>query len=524
MQGCLDRRTFLLRGGQLAGTAAVLGGAGGLLTGCAGAGDEASADGTLRIGIGSEPENLDPHRIRAGTDTYFTTNLFETLLQRAPDGRQVPGLATGYQLSEDGRTVTFQLREGVRFHHGTEMTAADVKFSFERYVDPELGGVFAYLLDPLDRVEVIDDYTVAVHLKHFDGSFVPGGGIAAIVPKDYVEEVGDEGFGQKPVGTGPLRFVDREIRQSFTLERFDGYWGRGPGYRRMEFRILSDANSRVAAVRSGAVDLISQVPPQNLGQLRSEGSLKLVSGYAAENVFVKFGLTDPDAPWADADVRRALDFAIDKQAIIDKVLGGLGVTYSGVAPLSSGIDRVDYEQRPYDPEQARRLLSSAGYADGFDIEVVAPVNGRLPSSEQVFQAVAGYWEDVGVRTRVRIVEYSQWIDYIRAEDPPIQAAMGLHGDQTTYDPQLRLEAQLGCDAPYSHVCDERLRSLIEDVVTTVDADARERAYVDAFRYVQEQALEIPIYSSKLAFAMAKGVCWKPTYGSPFTDMQYAAPC
>ncbi|WP_219415343.1 ABC transporter substrate-binding protein [Pseudonocardia nigra] len=498
-----------------------------LLTVACGGGGGGTSGGTevLTVGIGSEPENLDPHATRAGTDAYFTSNVFETLLERDVEGKQQPALATDYTISEDGTIITFTLRQGVTFHNGEAMTADDVKYSFERFVDPELGNTFAYLLDQLDRVDVIDDYTVAVHLKQFDGSFIPGGGFAAIVPKDYIEQNGDEYFAQNPVGTGALRFVERRIRDSFTLERFDGYWGeQKAAYQRYEFRILSDANSRVAAIRSGAVDVISQVPPQNLAQLEADEQLTVVSGYTGENVWVKFGRLDGDVPWADPTVRQALDFAIDKQRIIDQVLGGLGVPYAGVAPLSSGFDRVDYRQRPFDPERTRTLLAEAGYPDGFDIEIVTPANGRLPASEQVMQAVAGYWNDVGVRAAVRVVEYSQWIEHIRATPPPIQAALGLHGDQTTYDPQFRLITQLACDAPYSHVCDPQLQAMIEEISSTVDEEAREQAYVEAFRYIHDIALEIPLYSSEQAFALRSGVCWTPIYGSPFTDMSHAKPC
>jgi peptide/nickel transport system substrate-binding protein len=502
-----------------------------VLTACGGGGDGSTPTrdapggngGTLRLAIGSEPENLDPHALRAGTDQYFLSNVFERLLDRAPDGSLKPALATDYSVSEDGKAFTFTLRQGVRFHNGEEMTAEDVAYSFERYVDPARGNTFAYLLDKLDRVEVVDDHKVIVHLTQFDGSFIPGGGFASIVPKDYVEKSGDAEFAQNPVGTGPLKFVERTIRQSFTLERFPEYWGDPASYNRFEFRIASDANARVAAIRSGAVDLISQVPPQNVQQLESDAKLNVVSGYTAENVWLKFGALE-GKPWADPRVRQAMDFAINKDAIIERVLNGLGVPYTGVAPLSSGHDRADYQQRPYDPDQARKLLAEAGYADGFDFTIATPVNGRLPASEQTMQAVAGFLNEVGIRAKVQVLEYSQWIDGIKATPPAIEGALGLHGDQTTYDPQARMEAQLSCGGPYAHSCERKLDQLIDAVGSTVDQRAREDAYLAAFEYVHDQALEIPIYSSEQAYAMSSSVCWKPVYGSPFVQAVFAKPC
>lgn len=486
-------------------------------------GAEKSAGGTLQVAIGSEPENLDPHKVRAGTDQYFMVNVFERLLDRDQDGSLVPGLATDHSVSDDGTAFTFNLREDVRFHNGEEMTAEDVAYSFERYVDPELGNTFAYLLAKLDHVEVVDDHTVIVHLTEFDGSFLPGGGFASIVPKGYVEENGDDHFAENPVGTGPLKFVDRKIRQSFTLERFDDYWGEAPAFDRYEFQIASDANARVAAVRSGAADLISQVPPQNLEQLKNDPNLTVVSGYTAENVWLKFGALE-GKPWEDPRVRQAMDFAIDKQAIIDQVLNGLGVPYIGVAPLSAGYDRAEFEQRPFDPDRARDLLAEAGYADGFNFSIATPVNGRLPASEQTMQAVAGYLQDVGINANVEVMEYSQWIDHIKATPPAIEGALGLHGDQTTYDPQFRMETQLICDGPYAHFCDPKVDELVADVGSTVDEEARQDAYLAAYEYVLDQAYEVPIYSSEQAFAMNEDICWEPVYGSPFVRAADAKPC
>jgi peptide/nickel transport system substrate-binding protein len=480
----------------------------------------------LTIAIGSEPENLDPHAIRAGTDSYFAINVFERLLERNVEGELVPGLATEYSVSEDGKAFTFELRQGAKFHNGDPVTAEDVKYSFERYVDPELGNVFAFLLDKLDHVEIVDQDTVIVHLTEFDGQFLPGGAFAYIVPKNYIETNGTEHFAENPVGTGPLKFVERRIRESFTLDRFDEYWGEKAGYGRYVFRIASDANARVAAIRSGAVSLISQVPPQNLEQLQGEQGLKVEDGYTAENVWVKFGTLDGGVPWADDRVREAMDLAIDKEAIIEEVVNGLGVTYTGVAPISAGVDRADYDLRPYDPDRAKELLAEAGYADGFDINIATPVNGRLPASEQTMQAVAGYWSEVGINANVQVLEYSQWIEAINISAPPLDgAALGLHGDYTTRDPQYRMQTHLLCGGPYSFVCDPEFDAHMAAVATTVDETARQDAYLEAYKYAYaDKTYEIPLYSSEQAYAMAENVCWVPMYGSAFVDAARAKPC
>ena len=489
--------------------------------------DDASGgdDSELIISIGSEPGSLDPHALTAGTDEVFALNVFERLLERDVDGKQVPGIATEYSVSEDGTEFTFELREGVKFHNGDTVTAEDVKYSFESFVDPELGNTFAYLLRTFESAEIVDEDTVIIHLTEYDAKFLPGGAFARIVPKNFIEENGREHFAENPVGTGPLKFVDRKIRESFTLERFDDYWGEAAGYERYEFRIAPDANARVSALRSGEVDLISQVPPQNLEQLQNETGLKVEKGYTADNVWVKFGTIEGDVPWGDARVREAMDLAIDKEAIVEEIQNNLGLFFAGVAPLNGGFDRVDYEQRPYDPDRARELLAEAGYADGFDIGMTTPVNGRLPASEQTFQAIAGFWSEIGINANVEVIEYSQWVQSMRRESALEGVTQGLHGDYNTYDPQDRMQTHFPCDAPYGVLCDPVFDEMLEAVASTVDATPREDVYIDAFRYLYiDQTHFIPLYSSQQAYAMADDVCWIPRYGNAFVDAARADPC
>lgn len=493
------------------------------LTGCSTPSTPGDTEGVLRVGIGSEPETLDPHATRGNGGKYYSLNVFERLYEHDDEGALVPALATAYDVSESGDSITYTLREGVKFHDGSDFTADDVVFSFERWIDPELENGFAHLISKVSSVEAIDTYEVKINLSAWDGQFISAGGYVPIVPKAYIEANGNDGFAEAPIGTGPLAFVDREIRQSFTLERFDDYWGDKAGYETYEFSILSDANSRVAALRSGTVDLISQVPPQNLGQLESASNLEVKTVVSGENVFIKFNMSDDSKPWADARVREALDLAIDKQAIIDSVLVGLGQTFTGVAPVSSGYDLVDNAARAQDLDRARQLLADAGYADGFSIRLVGPVNGRMPASEQVVQAVVGFWTEIGVDATAEIREYSQWLEAIQANGDH-DAGIGLHGDQNSYDPQERLTTHLVCGSSYSSVCIEEMDQLIEKVVTTVDENEREQAYVDAFRYVWDTNLQLFLYTAQEGFAMSSTTCWEPYLGSPFTQVASAAPC
>jgi peptide/nickel transport system substrate-binding protein len=204
------------------------------------------------------------------------------------------------------------------------------------------------------------------------------------------------------------------------------------------------------------------------------------------------------------------------------VLGGLGVILTGVSALNDGYDDAIAE-RDYDPDRAEQLLEEAGYGDGFSMELWAPVNGRLPNSEQVVQAVAGYWNEIGVDVQLNIIEYSQWVDKQRNPSDAAGSIFGLWGDAGSFDPQARMIGSLTCDGPYSHICDPQLDSMVESVRSTVDRDERIQAYEDAFQYVFDNAYILYLYTAQGAFAMADDVSWQPWHGTPYTRLANAQP-
>jgi peptide/nickel transport system substrate-binding protein len=209
--------------------------------------------------------------------------------------------------------------------------------------------------------------------------------------------------------------------------------------------------------------------------------------------------------------------------LIDKVLGGLGVGFTGVSPLNAGYVASESQQPAYDPDKAKQLLADAGFKDGFSLDLVGPVNGRLPNSEQVVQAVAGFWQDIGIKVNVQLIAYSQWVDQEKAASTINGVVFGLNGDGTTFDPQSRINNQLLCAGPYSHTCDPALETMIGKVVTTVDPDARIQAYKDLFKYVNDNVYDIYLYQAGGAFGMKKTVNWQPWNGIPYTNMSNAQP-
>jgi peptide/nickel transport system substrate-binding protein len=479
--------------------------------------------GQLTVAIGTEPQSLDPDQLRAGTDLYTTVNIFEQLLSRDVKGNLVPALAKSWAVSPDGLQYTFTLRSDVKFQNGDPMTAEDVKFSFERFKDPNLGNIYAFLLANMTAVDVLAPDQVRVTMSQHDGAFLSALGYTYIVPMKYIQQVGDKQFNEAPIGTGPWTYKSRQIKQSLDFARNDSYWGDKPGYSALQFRIIPDDNARVSALKAGEVDMIAQVPPQTVPTLQKDSNLSLKQALGGEVIYVGWNTVDPSLPVANPKVRQALAMAVDTKTLRETVLGGLGVLMSGLSPLDVGWDPAAVKQQPYDPDGAKKMLADAGFANGFSMDFVAPVNGRLPNSQQVAQALAGFWEAVGVHTNVQLIAYGQWVDAEKTGSKLSGAVFGLNGDSLTFDPQRRLVDTLSCKGNYSHVCDPALDQMINQIKTTTDQAARTDLNKKAFDYVNANTLVTNLYNTESAFAMKKTVNWEPWYGSSFTRMGNATP-
>jgi peptide/nickel transport system substrate-binding protein len=520
-----NRRSFLRKAGI--GTAVFA--AGGLLEACGASSSPSkgrSTVQTLRLAIGSQPQTLDVDKVIAGTDAYFTDNIYETLLGHDVNGNLIPKIAQSYTVSPDGTTFTFKLRPGVKFHDGTPVTAADVKFSFERYVAPSTGNGFSFNLADMVGIDVPASDTVVIRLSAYDAGFIPGGGYASIVPMKYIQTHGDAYFGKHPVATGPWKFRSFALNSNFVLDRFDDYWGEKPGYATAIFEIIPEDSTRVAALQTGQVDLIAQVPPQYIKTLTSTSGIVVRQKLDGDSVNFKFNTLSSQAgkPWANVLVRQAMDYAIDRNAIIQAILMGGGEPDTAIQPTDAAspvAQAAGLRPRPYDPGKAKALLDQAGFGKGFSFPLASLTNGRLPASEEIVEAVAGYWKNVGINAQIATLSYDAWIDAIqRTTTYPV--VFNLYGDSTG-GPSSRLKDDYTTGQQYSLVSDPALDKLIQQAVTTVNPTQLQQNYVNVARYIQDKAYTADLFAVKGAYAMKNTVNWVPWSGVAATVMQNARP-
>jgi len=338
--------------------------------------------------------------------------LHDALVKPMPGQNMAPSLAESWTTSKDGLVYEFVLRKNVRFHNGDPFTADDVKFSFERYK----GAAATILKAKVARIEIVDPHRVRFVLKQAWPDFLtfygtPATGAAWIVPKKYVEKVGDEGFKKAPVGAGPYRFVSFRPGVELTLEAFEQYWRKSPAVKTLVLRVIPDESTRLAALKRGEVDIGYSITGPLAEEVKRTPGLTLKPTYLVFTAWLNFSdQWDPKSPWHDKRVRQAANLAIDRQGINQ-------AAYLGLARVSSGIipHKMEYYWEapaiPYDPARAKRLLAEAGFPNGFDAgELVGDTIYGTALGEPAVNSINA----VGIRVRLRVMEraayYSQYAD------------------------------------------------------------------------------------------------------------------
>ncbi len=370
--------------------------------------DPASAAGTLRVGVQLEPPNLDPTTgAAAAIDEIVYANVFEGLTRINEDGSVSPALAESWTVSADGRIYEFKLREGVRFHDGTPFDADDVVFTLDRARAPGSANAQRQIFELIDDVEAITPAYVRIKLKEPLGAFpiYLGWGDAVIVaPESAATNV------SSPVGTGPFVFQRWRKGASVTLSRSESYWGRRPPLDRIEFVFIPDPTAAFAALMADDVDGFPNYPAaENLALIERDPRFQILFGTGEGETILAINNGKP--PFNDLRVRRALNHAIDKQAIIDAALFGYGTPIGSHFPPHHQA-YVDLSNKyPFNPLLARELLTEAGYPNGFSTTLTLPPPAYARRSGEV---IAAQLKAINVSVKIHNLEWAQWLDQVFA--------------------------------------------------------------------------------------------------------------
>ena len=383
----------------------------------------ASPEGALTVAVATfGNERWLPH-LYVGAEDVVLKPMYENLLTRDAKGELAPMLAEKWKVADGGKTWTFNLRKDVKFHSGEPFTAEDVKYTFESIMKEGSANSLASEFRLIKSIEVESPHTVTVR---FDKPFVAFGNkvnqglfasVAFIQSRKHVEKLGDAGAERQAVGTGPWKFVEHVRGDRIVYEAVDKHWRATPHWKRLVFVKVPEPATRMAMLRAGSVDVI-EVGGEYVDELKKVGVRTLLMPNVSWVYIILGGqwatkpTYDPKVPWAQPDaekakkVRLALNLAVDKQAIMQRVLGGLGTVVNSwlTYPTDPWNTEALKKPIPYDPAQAKKLLAEAGYPNGFEVTMnltAWPGRGYLPD---VGEAVATYWEKVGIKVKRRPVD------------------------------------------------------------------------------------------------------------------------
>ena len=360
---------------------------------------------TLTLGMVLEPPNLDPTAgAAAAIDEVVYSNIFEGLTRFGPDGSINPGLAASWDVSEDGMTYTFHLREGVKFHDGTEMNADDVVFSLDRARAEDSTNAQKALFASIESVTAVDPLTVEVKLSEPNGNFLfnMAWGDAVIVAPESIDSAATS-----PVGTGPFVFKEWVQGDHVTITRNPDYWGEAPALAEATFKFISDPNAAFAAMMAGDVDAFPNFPaPETLAQFENNPQFKVIVGSTEGETILS---TNNKAEWlSDIRVREAIAHAINRQEIIDGAMFGYGTPIgTHFAPHNPDyIDLTDLSE--YDPEKSKALLAEAG-AEGITLRLMLPPPSYARRGGEI---VAAQLRAVGINVEISNLEWAQWLEQV----------------------------------------------------------------------------------------------------------------
>jgi peptide/nickel transport system substrate-binding protein len=388
----------------------------------------AQAKPDLTVALSSfSTETLDP-ALGGHIVKYYLSLMFDYLVGTTPDGQPSPnaGIATKWENSPDYKRWTFHLRKGVKFHNGDDVTSEDVKFSLQRatgkrsttgYAGPLRTLIQDIETPAVDRVVIVTKEPTLIIPTYLSRALSTEG---MVLPKKYIEAAGDDGFARKPVGSGPYRFVEQVTGSHIRLSAVDSHWRIGtPKYKTINFKLVPEETTRIALLRRGEID-VADVSRERVKELEREAFP--IHFRREEAILSMWWVLAPDgwpAPVKDKRVREALNLAVDRAEVAQSIFAGYADPAAIPMGLSWSFREIGLKVPPetayaYDPARAKKLLADAGHANGFPLDVYAYQLPGLPEGKAFAEGVAGYWEKIGIKTKLIPVDYpafrKAWVD------------------------------------------------------------------------------------------------------------------
>ncbi len=443
----------------------------------------AAPRGTLTIGIPTDINTLDPAMAPEVNTENVTFAVMEPLLYFDPQGNIKPRLAESWEVV-DNVTYVFRLRKGVKFHNGEPFTGKAVEYSWKR--SQEKHRVNRVAFGSVARIEHLDDHTIRIVTGKPDPIFLKkmASVSAAIYPPKYAAEQGDEAVALRPVGTGPFVFVEWVKGDHATFKANPNYYLPDvPKVQTLVWRFIPESQSRVAALQTGQIDIALRIPPHQAPPLERDANLRISSALSTRTYYIAFNnmTTGKGTPVMDPRVRLAMNVGVDLQAIIRSVYNGQAQRVNSlIGNVQFGYDPT-LPPLPYDPARAKQLLADAGFAQGFKVGLACP-SGAYANDKEACQAIAGYLEKLGIEVDLQVMEPNRFWDLEAKRQLPPLFFDGV-GDRNQ-DPDTQLRGVAHPDSKWTAFEKKEFSDLIIEGGSTVDPEARKRAYAKLARAMQ----------------------------------------
>lgn len=430
---------------------------------------------SVTIALGSEPTTLDPQIREDGGERAVNDNVYETLMVRNAQGALEPGLAAETPKLLDPTTWEVKLRPGIKFHNGEPLNADAVVFSIKRIIDPTFNSEQISFFATIQDAEKVDDSTVKITTKGPDPLMLSRLYWMKMVPPGYTK---DAKFATAPVGTGPYKFVEWKRGQTITLELNAEYWGPKPEIQKVVYRFVEDPGTRLSGLMAGEFDVITNLLPEYKDQVP-----QAIHVLGLEHPIII--LNADGGPTKDVRVRQALNYAVDKDALAEGLFEGFAQVEQGqlLSPSFFGFNP-NVKAYPYDPEKAKALLKEAG-AVGIEIELIGTA-GRWLKDRELIEAVAAYWQDVGIKPNVRIFEFTEYLN--RLYDRKTRGdAIFVVASNELLDADKSFSAYYRAGGVGASNSDQTLADLINGARTETDPAKRLAMYHDAVKRAYDNA-------------------------------------
>lgn len=446
--------------------------------------------------------SLDPDIYTDQEEFNIGYNIYSTLIHRNKDMQLVGDLAESWEVSDDGLTWTFHIRHGVKSHDGSDFKAEDAKLALDRAREAPAKAMF---FSVIESTTVVDEYTleftttsVAPTLSTYLSIMAP------MVPVKYIEQVGAEEFGRHPIGTGPYKFVEWVPGERIVLEANEDYYLGAPAIETVIFRAIPESSTRIADLLTGAVDLIANVPIEDIARVNASENAEITSKPGTAEWFIRFNIDKE--PLDDVRVRQAMNYAVDVEAIIANVMGGHAARLPGLVPSHAFGYTPDVPwPYQYDPEKARELLAEAGYANGFSLKLDESGDLQRDRKESI-DALVAQWAEVGINVEIVVHEPAVYADLRKNHSLDALSQDALSGP--VFDADVLYTQFFHSKSYKAYWHPPEVEELIVQAGGTMDEETRLDLYKQLAEIVAREAPFIPMYIKEEVFGKSTRLNWE----------------